>query len=330
MARPNRMTIEYFPHYVKVGRTICILENRFGNDGYAFWFKLLEVLGESNGHYYDCSTAANWEYLLAKTHVIGERAEAIIDVLVNLGKIDAELWANKRVIWVENFVNNLICVYRKRKEDIPVKPSFGSGNPKLTIVSGAETLDKPSFGSGNPTKKSKVEYSIEKNIKKRIEKKSDARVQDPCTVVVSLWNELCPSLPKVLRLSDTRRDKIRARLKEWGDGDKAIEDARQLFVRMEKSDFLTGRSGRWKGASFDWLFDSRNNWVKVMEGNYDNRRECASRCVRGNEKLGVGEYLTADGKRTYGTGKADIPMSAPPRPSEKYQWSAESQSWIML
>lgn len=45
MARPKKQTVDYFPHFVKGGRTIFILENKFGNDGYAFWFKLLEILG---------------------------------------------------------------------------------------------------------------------------------------------------------------------------------------------------------------------------------------------------------------------------------------------
>ncbi len=49
MARPKKQTVDYFPHFVKGGRTIFILENKFGNDGYAFWFKLLEILGESEG-----------------------------------------------------------------------------------------------------------------------------------------------------------------------------------------------------------------------------------------------------------------------------------------
>ena len=82
MARPKKQTVDYFPHFVKGGRTIFILENKFGNDGYAFWFKLLEILGESEGHFYDCSNASNWEYLLAKTRVTEEKAKDIINVLI--------------------------------------------------------------------------------------------------------------------------------------------------------------------------------------------------------------------------------------------------------
>ena len=98
MARPKKQTVDYFPHFVKGGRTIFILENKFGNDGYAFWFKLLEILGESEVHFYDCSNASNWEYLLAKTRVTEEKAKDIINVLINLNKIDIELWNEHHVL----------------------------------------------------------------------------------------------------------------------------------------------------------------------------------------------------------------------------------------
>lgn len=118
MARPKRQTVDYFPHFVKGGRTIFILEDRFGNDGYAFWFKVLEILGEAEGHFYDCSNGSNWAFLLAKTHLTEEEANNIISVLIDLGKIDAELWAAKRILWVDNFVKNLSEVYRTRHSDL--------------------------------------------------------------------------------------------------------------------------------------------------------------------------------------------------------------------
>ena len=118
MARPKRTTVDYYPHYVKCGRTIYILEARFGNDGYAFWFKVLEVLVESEVHFYDCSVSSNWEYLLAKTRVNAQTATEIIGVLINLGKIDKELWEKNRAIWIENFVNNITEVKRTRRTEL--------------------------------------------------------------------------------------------------------------------------------------------------------------------------------------------------------------------
>lgn len=55
MGRSNRQTADYFPHYVgEKSRTKFILEKNWGNDGYAFWFKLLELLCAADGQYYDC------------------------------------------------------------------------------------------------------------------------------------------------------------------------------------------------------------------------------------------------------------------------------------
>lgn len=148
MARPRKQKVEYFPHFVASGRTMFILENSYGNDGYAFWFKLLEILGDSEGHYYDCRNSANWKFLLAKTHVDEVSAEKIIQTLIDLGQVDGDLWS-ERVIWVQNFVDNLTELYRKRSSDIPSKPllhtetlkedSFRGENPDLEAVKSAET-----------------------------------------------------------------------------------------------------------------------------------------------------------------------------------------------
>ena len=107
MARPKKQTVDYFPHFVKSGRTIFILESRFGNNGYAFWFKLLEILGEAEGHFYDCSNASNWAFLLAKVRLSENEVNQLINVLIDLGKIDKDLWTQSKIIWVDNFVNNL-------------------------------------------------------------------------------------------------------------------------------------------------------------------------------------------------------------------------------
>jgi hypothetical protein len=53
MARPSKQTVDYFPHYVHHGKTMFILEARWGNDGYAGIYKVMEILGDEPGQYYD-------------------------------------------------------------------------------------------------------------------------------------------------------------------------------------------------------------------------------------------------------------------------------------
>jgi len=171
MARPRAKTIEYFPHDVHHGKTLFILEERFGDAGYTFWFKLLELLGRSEGQYYDCGKDGAWEFLLAKTRHSEVSATETLDLLAKLSAIDPELWEQK-VIWCQNFVERLKPLYAKRREETPQRPSFGRkelGSPEVSDtetltreVSDAETCQskvKESKVKESKVKKSKVKQS---------------------------------------------------------------------------------------------------------------------------------------------------------------------------
>jgi len=123
VARPKKQTVDYFPHVCKHGKTLFILEQKYGNDGYAFWFKLLEMLGSTNGHCIDLSDGNEWEYLLATTRMVSETTQEILDLLAKLEAIDPKLWEEKKV-WSDNFITNISDAYRNRKVDIPDKPSI--------------------------------------------------------------------------------------------------------------------------------------------------------------------------------------------------------------
>ncbi len=118
MARPKKKTVDYFPHSTKHGKTMFVLEAKWGNDGYAFWFKLLEVLGDSNGLFYDCNNPAEWQFILAKTRVTEVMANEILDCLSDLGAIDAEFWG-KKVIYSQNFVDGVADAFKRRLELLP-------------------------------------------------------------------------------------------------------------------------------------------------------------------------------------------------------------------
>ena len=122
MGRLRKQTAEYFPHFVGDSRTKFVLENTWGNDGYAFWFKLLELLCRSDGHFYDCSQAADMKYLTALAKVTNEVATDILQELADMGKIDAQLWSERKIIWCQTLVDNLAGMYAKRTTPIPNRP----------------------------------------------------------------------------------------------------------------------------------------------------------------------------------------------------------------
>ena len=132
MPRPTKQTVDYFPHQCHHGKTIAILEKRFGLVGYAFWFKLLEKLGATSGHYLvlDNGNIDDWEFLVEETVQDNDKCKEIIDLLARLNAIDRELWEDHWVIWSDNFVAGLAPVYAKRTDELPEKPQRESTKEK--------------------------------------------------------------------------------------------------------------------------------------------------------------------------------------------------------
>lgn len=88
--------------------------------------------------------------------------------------------------------------------------------------------------------------------------------------LVAFFNKTITDCNSVIRpikdIKGKRQDAVRARVRERGKNSlvKVIENA-------AKSDFLNGKNDRGFIATFDWLV-SPNNYIKVLEGNYDNRK----------------------------------------------------------
>lgn len=82
--------------------------------------------------------------------------------------------------------------------------------------------------------------------------------------VIEVYNNT--SFTKLQKLTDKRKTYLNARIKEHGE--QCVVD---VIIKASKSDFLRGiNERRWK-ADFDWLVNP-NNFVKVMEGKYDNKK----------------------------------------------------------
>lgn len=141
MARLPKNGVDYFPHFVgsRDAKMLYILKSKFGNDGYAFWYQLLEMLGAEKELYYSCEKQANWLYLTASTGVSEELAEDILNMLVELDAIDSELWLSHRIIWCQDFVDQLDPIYRKRRQETPSKPTFYNAEEEVSTTPDVES-----------------------------------------------------------------------------------------------------------------------------------------------------------------------------------------------
>jgi len=159
MSRTQKDVVDYFPHVTRAatGDTLTILQSKWGNDGYAFWFKVLEKLGHTDGHYIDLRNPVKRQLFLAYLRMDEQTTVEIIDLLVEMGNYDKDLW-NIGVIWCDNFIKEVAGVYQNRKRNLPSKPILNGSNLITTVEIGITTDNLTSNRVTNSD--SRVEYSI--------------------------------------------------------------------------------------------------------------------------------------------------------------------------
>jgi uncharacterized protein YdaU (DUF1376 family) len=108
-----------------------------------------------------------------------------------------------------------------------------------------------------------------------------------------LWNVVASAqgLPTVMRLSQGRRRKTLARLRECG----GIEGWRVAVEKLVNSPFLCGDNDRGWAADFDFLLQP-SSFAKLMEGSYDRtRKPKVAESTATDERAALRAHLIAQG-----------------------------------
>lgn len=82
------------------------------------------------------------------------------------------------------------------------------------------------------------------------------------TAFVEAWNQLCKTLPRVERFSDSRRKKVHARINQGV----TLEQFERAVRACTEKPFLRGEGERGWMATFDWLIDNDRNIEKAITG----------------------------------------------------------------
>lgn len=276
MAREQRKDVDYFPHDCTHGRKMHIIESKYGNDGYAAWFKLLEELGKANNHFIDISDEMTLMFLCSTFRIDEEKTLSILNDLAKLGAIDKVLFDDHKIIWSQKFSNSIEDAYRNRKgkifqysdilNEIKLKNSQSSvrmtaNNPNLTEVIPKEEKSKE--------EKSKVKKSKEDNTPNGVVGLENQPNQPKIDFIklISFFNSNRGIFPEVKKLSENRKRRILSLEKQYGKEciQIAIEKARD-------SNFLQGNNKEGWTANFDWIFKPAN-FLKILEDNYANREQ---------------------------------------------------------
>lgn len=253
MARPRKSTVDYFPHAATHGKTMFVLEQRFGITGYCFWFKLLELLASTEGHAVYTDDITTWEYLLAKTGTDRETAINILNLLATLSAIDNELWQHN-IIWSQNFVDNIKDAYRNRAQEIPTRPDIPRKKPL-----------SPDNSNGNKPQ-SKVKNTKEKHTKEKKE------------VAERVFNYYKQQAKKPFRLTAKVLTHLCQRLENYGE-----EELKTAVDHVLRDRFMTGSNDRKRFyATPEYLFRNDDNVEKWLyqSSSVDMAREWYEEQVR--------------------------------------------------
>lgn len=314
MAREQRKDVDYFPHECVHGRKMHIIETKYGNDGYATWFKLLEQLGKANNHYIDISDETNLMFLTSVFKIDEEKTLSILTDLSKLDAIDKFLFEEHNIIYSQKFVNSVQDAYRNRKNrvinyEILLQEINSNKNQSYVRLSKKQSKNVQSYVRLTPNEANLTEVIPKVKYSKVKETKEEKTKEDTPNGVVDLKNQPSTSkidfnklinffnnnrgaLPEVRQLSDARKKRIMTLEKKYGK--------ELLIMCIEKtrdSDFLQGQNEKNWIANFDWIFKPAN-FLKILEDNYANRKTTTG---KSNEQIFTDAATSEIGKNfTYG------------------------------
>ena len=260
---------------------ILLLENLPEGDSIiTIWFKLLILAGKQNndGVFILTDKIAYTDEMLS---AIFRRKVEVVRLALKAFEQFGMIEIVEGVITIPNWnkYQSLDAYEKKKERDRIYQEKRRAEQRKPLTTNNRPMSDDLSDDCSSPVVVSEEEEDIDLSISKDIDKdkcKTASSLACPYQEIIDLFNEVCVSLPKVQGASAKRKQAIKAR---WIELKQNLNNFKELFVKVEQTDFLKGNNDRNWMATFDWLLKS-DNINKVLEGNYDKRG------VRQNERSG--------------------------------------------
>ena len=248
---------------------IQALIGEYGAVGYGIFWRIVEMLHEDELHKLPCK---QYIYLaLAKQLLTSvEQVSSIVDYCINVCEL---FQSDNTFFWSERVIRNI----SKRTEISNKRSKAGKisaeSRKKTTSVEHVSTSVEQNSTNGNKGKEIKVNNiniyiheNVEQSSTCEIEKKEKGKEINYQGLIDTFNKEFEGLLPKVVKLTDSRKKAIKNRIAE-----NSKEDVIKVFKNVKSSDFLLGKGQKWK-CNFDFIFNS-SNFVKILEGNYNDKQE---------------------------------------------------------
>jgi hypothetical protein len=125
-----------------------MIQRKYGNDGYAVWFKILEEIGSAHLHALNLSDEIQIELYASRCLVSTDVFMQIIGDLIRWGEFNQTAWETRRVLYSEKFIESVEVVYRNRQG----KPSIADVLEKFEPLPRPKTSTTTSQGPRSPAR----------------------------------------------------------------------------------------------------------------------------------------------------------------------------------
>ena len=118
MARPERHDCDYFPFYARDGKTLFILEDKYGCKGTGFFTNVMRFLTLREDHWFSIQDDSDRMYFFSKCKCDEESGVDMLNIMAKTRKIHTSLWVSSAVITSPDLLESLKDAYRKRVNKI--------------------------------------------------------------------------------------------------------------------------------------------------------------------------------------------------------------------
>ena len=281
MARPIKDGVPYWPFDVDLfeDKKFKLIRGEFGIKGAYIALVILNSVYKENGYF------KRWDdddcCLMSEGIGDGCSPQLVDEVLagcVRRGLFDQDLFQTFGILTSTGIQRRFFNIVKKSRNKIVVikeyllfdlnDQTFSEGVLNKVVLKTVSQLENPDKPQGNPDKMrgNSLKEKKQKEIKRNdIHTSANTSARVDYKEVMESFNRICEDLPSVRDLTDARRAAIK-KAAERLEGEGGFDT---FFERVHRSDFLCGRSGKWK-CGFDWILKPAN-MTKIREGNYDNR-----------------------------------------------------------
>lgn len=171
MARPREKGLKYFPHDCNLDEKIEIMVSMHGNDGYAFYFRLLERIYQTDDAELDISHPAIRKNLRMRLGVTVDKFEKMLNTSVDptINLFDFDRFKTSQVLTSDGVKKRAGVVLRHRE---------GNRSKVLAAVSAAETPTGTPQEPGRKQRSNLAKTPERKEKKRKEEKRGTASPQD--------------------------------------------------------------------------------------------------------------------------------------------------------